>query len=100
MVHNVHTFEEFQSPIDKTIISDRRQLAEHNKKHGVAQLDDFSDDYIEKAKSARERENQKKVETERINDLMAMADAIEKRRSEWSLDKICLVTNPGMVFLF
>jgi len=37
------SFEEFVSPIDKTLIDDRGKLRRHMKKHGVT----FADDYKE-----------------------------------------------------
>ena len=46
-------FTEFVSPIDKTIISDRRQLAAHNKKHGVTDMRDYTQSHFDKAHKRR-----------------------------------------------
>ena len=41
--HAVHTFEEFKSPIDGTVISCPRKLAEHNRRHGVTNIQDYGE---------------------------------------------------------
>lgn len=43
------SFEPFKSTIDGTIINDRRQLAEHNKKHGVTNIADYGEKYFSDA---------------------------------------------------
>lgn len=40
--------EEFVSPIDQTVISDRGQLRRHNKQHGVTNVRDYGDTWFEK----------------------------------------------------
>jgi hypothetical protein len=40
--------ESFLSPIDRSVITDRRQLREHNKRHGVTNSADYGDNYGEK----------------------------------------------------
>jgi hypothetical protein len=37
--------ESFRSPVDGSIISDRKQLREHNKRNGVVSAEEFSDEY-------------------------------------------------------
>jgi len=37
----------FVSPIDGTVISDRKQLREHNKRHGVVNAAEFSKEFYE-----------------------------------------------------
>lgn len=37
------SIEAFKSPIDGTIIDDRRTLREHNRKHGVTNIQDYGD---------------------------------------------------------
>lgn len=46
--------EEFRSPIDGRIISDRKQLREHNKEHGVTDYRDYGDDYFSRKQKERE----------------------------------------------
>lgn len=45
--------ESFVSPITREIISDRAQLRRHNKKHGVTDSRDYSEDFKRKASIAR-----------------------------------------------
>lgn len=61
--------EPFKSPIDGSIISTRQQLADHNKKHGVTNVSDYSPGYIEK--KARERVNagEKMIKETRRSDI-------------------------------
>lgn len=47
--------ETFKSPIDGSIISDRAQLREHNRKHGVTDMRDYSPEYIKARAEQRER---------------------------------------------
>jgi hypothetical protein len=46
--------EPFVSPIDGSVISDRRQLAEHNKRHGVVQAQEFNPEFLERKRAERE----------------------------------------------
>ena len=46
--------EPFRSPIDGTVISDRKQLREHCKRHGVVPAAEFSPEFY--ARKAKERE--------------------------------------------
>lgn len=41
-------FTEFISPVDKTVISDRGQLARHNKRHGVTNIRDYGEAHFAK----------------------------------------------------
>ena len=41
-------FEEFVSPIDKSIISDRGSLRAHNKKHEVTNVRDYGEKYFDR----------------------------------------------------
>ena len=55
--HFIHgDIEPFKSPIDGSIISDRRQLEEHNKRHNVVNAAEFSPEFYEM--KAKERANQ------------------------------------------
>lgn len=40
--------EAFKSPIDGSIIDDRRKLREHNHRHGVTRIEDYGPDYFER----------------------------------------------------
>ena len=60
---------EFQSPIDKTMISSRKQLAEHNKRYGVTNVADYSNGYVEKKAVAREAAGQKYLNDTRRSDI-------------------------------
>jgi hypothetical protein len=52
--HSIHgDIETFRSPIDGTIISDRKQLREHNERHGVVQADEFSSTYYKEQAGKR-----------------------------------------------
>ena len=48
--------EDFVSPITREVISDRGQLRRHNKKHGVTDYRDYSEDFKLKASAARNNE--------------------------------------------
>ena len=45
----------FVSPIDGSVISDRKQLREHNKKHNVVNTSEFNPEFLERKKQERER---------------------------------------------
>lgn len=45
--------EPFRSPIDGTVISDRKQLREHCRRHGVVPAQEFSADHYEEAAKKR-----------------------------------------------
>jgi hypothetical protein len=45
----------FVSPVDGSVISDRKQLREHNRKHGVVNTAEFSQDFLDKKKAERDR---------------------------------------------
>lgn len=54
--HFVHgDIESFVSPVDGSVISDRKQLEEHNKRNNVVNAAEFSPEYY--AKKAEERAN-------------------------------------------
>jgi len=54
--HFIHNdIESFVSPIDGSVISDRKQLSEHNKKHGVVNASEFSPEFYERKRKERER---------------------------------------------
>lgn len=72
----------FVSPIDGSVISDRRHLREHNTRHGVTDTRDYGAGWFEK--KAQEREAQKQFNTEscrrsRIDDIQRAISQHERR---------------------
>lgn len=68
----VKSFDEFVSPIDQTIISDRAQLREHNKRHGVTDARDYSADFMAKKQAQRVNEalgNTREAQESRVRDI-------------------------------
>ena len=54
--HSIHgDIESFVSPIDHSVISDRNQLREHNKKHNVVNSAEFSQNFLDRKRVERER---------------------------------------------
>ena len=54
--HAVHgPIEPFVSPIDGSVISDRKQYRDHCKKHNVVPAAEFSDEFYARKKAERER---------------------------------------------
>lgn len=61
--------EPFQSPVDKSWITTRQQLKEHNKRHGVTNSADYPKDYVKSRADRRlneQRRNDKQHRTELI----------------------------------
>lgn len=46
--------EPFISPVDGSLISDRKQLRDHNKRNNVTHADDFSPEYYNREKQKRD----------------------------------------------
>ncbi len=46
--------ESFVSPIDRSVITDRKQLRNHLKQHGVTRSEDYSKDFLHKRRLERE----------------------------------------------
>lgn len=61
--------EAFRSPIDGKMIESRKQLAEHNKRHGVTNSADYSGGYIERKAHERNRKGQEYLEQTRRSDI-------------------------------
>ena len=53
-IHLIGDIESFVSPIDMTVITDRRQLREHNKKHGVVNSAEFDNAHFQQKAAERE----------------------------------------------
>jgi hypothetical protein len=51
----------FVSPIDGSVITDRKQLAEHNKRHNVVSANNFSPEFQERKKAERHEAEHGKV---------------------------------------
>ena len=76
-------FQEFVSPIDGKRIGDRRQLAAHNKTHGVTHTSDYSQAHFDKAAAKREEVlsgKGKAQKASRIDDLKRVIHQHEHRR--------------------
>ena len=69
----------FRSPIDGSIIDDRRKLREHNRRHGVTNSSDYSKGYIEDRARKRNAEGQKHLKQTRQSDVTHMVDRILNR---------------------
>jgi hypothetical protein len=67
---------EFKSPIDGQIISNRTQLAAHNKKHGVTNTADYSNGYVEKQAHKRVNAGKKDVKDSRTRDIKRLVDTV------------------------
>ena len=66
---------EFQSPIDQSMISCRSQLEKHNKRHGVTNVADYGDGYIERKAHERVNAGKKYLKDTRRSDIH---DAIQR----------------------
>lgn len=61
--------EPFKSNIDGSIISDSKQLREHNKRHGVTNAADYSPDFLKNRERQRIDAGQKYLKETRIADI-------------------------------
>jgi hypothetical protein len=61
--------EDFVSPIDGKVITSRRQLAAHNKEHGVTNSSDYSSGYIADKARARNAAGKKYLTETRRTDI-------------------------------
>ena len=76
-------FVEFKSPIDGKMICDRRQLAAHNKTHGVTDMRDYTQSHFDKAAKQRDDVLNGRAEGQResrVNDLKRTMHMLNKRR--------------------
>ncbi len=65
---------DFVSPIDRTIISTRTQLAAHNRKHGVTNAGDYNNGYIERKAHERVNKGQEYLNQTRRSDIGSAID--------------------------
>lgn len=71
----------FVSPVDGSVISDRKQLREHNKRNNVVNASEFSDEYYAKKRKERERVYTGERTKDQIRrDRMDINDAIEHHK--------------------
>lgn len=61
--------EAFKSPIDGSIISDRGKLAAHNKRHGVTNSADYSNNYLERKTQQRVASGDRYLKQTRFEDI-------------------------------
>ena len=75
-------FEEFVSPVDKTVIRSREQLRLHNKKHGVTDMRDYGPEWFKRKHRERSDEltgRSTQARRERINDIIRAYEQHNKR---------------------
>ena len=60
---------DFMSPIERVMITSPKQLAEHNKRHGVTNVADYGTDYIEKKAYQRVSDGEKYMKKSRREDI-------------------------------
>jgi hypothetical protein len=63
-------FNDFTSPIDGSVITDRAQLRDHNRRHGVTNSADYSPEYMRKRVAQREADRlgqTKQAKQERVD---------------------------------
>jgi hypothetical protein len=61
--------EEFKSNVDGSIISDRKQLADHNKRNGVTNSADYSESYMNNRRASIANAQERVDKTRRIEAL-------------------------------
>lgn len=71
--------EDFVSPIDGKVISSRRQLADHNKRHGVTNSADYSEEYMVDRARSRNAAGDKYLKDTRRQEVTHMVDQILNR---------------------
>ena len=72
--------ESFVSPIDGKVIASRKQLADHNKRHGVTNSSDYSDGYIARKAEARNAAGEKMLRETRRSDVEQTVDYLIRNR--------------------
>jgi len=76
--------ESFVSPLDgKTVITDRKQLRDHMRKHNVVHASEFSDEFLAKKRAERERlytgEHTPAEKQRRKEEIHRIIDHLERR---------------------
>lgn len=72
--------EPFVSPIDKSVITDRKQLRQHMAKHGVTDSRDYSPEYIDRRAQARDRQMRAQDSAGKRKRVEHIIEAIERNR--------------------
>jgi hypothetical protein len=72
--------EPFKSNIDGTIISDRKQLGEHNKRNGVTNSADYSESYMNNKRSSMAAAQER---TDKIKRIDALKQTMRTRGHEY-----------------
>lgn len=73
--------EPFVSPVDRSVIGDRKHLREHNKRHEVTDFRDYGTEYFERKAKERERNlagDSYKAREERKRDLLRTFEQLKK----------------------
>ena len=69
----------FVSPVDGSVISDRKQLREHNKRNNVVNTAEFSPEFLQRKREERERlYTGERTDSQIRKDRMAINDTIER----------------------
>jgi hypothetical protein len=76
----IHIHKDFVSPIDGSHITSAKQLAAHNKKHGVTNSSDYSDGYIARKAEQRNSDGAKHLKDTRHHEVTNLVDTILRQR--------------------
>lgn len=71
----------FVSPVDRTVISDRSHLRNHNRKHGVTDMRDYGPEYFKRKAKERQsalRGDSSEARSERKRDLLRTIEQLKK----------------------
>ena len=75
--------EPFVSPLDGSVISDRKQMREHMQRHGVVHASEFSPDFYAEKRRERERlytgEHTREQSQRRKEEIHRIIDHLERR---------------------
>lgn len=63
------SFESFKSNVDGSIISDRKQLKDHNRRNGVTNSSDYSQNYMDNKRNSMAAAEERTNKTQRIEAL-------------------------------
>ena len=74
--------DEFVSPIDGKVITDRSKLRKHNAEHGVTDYRDYGDNYFDKKKKEQEADRTGKTRKAKEERKQLLVDAFRKN-GEW-----------------
>lgn len=89
----------FKSTVDGSVIKNKRDLRDHNKRNNVVNYDEFGPDWAKKEQKRQKIAQNREIVESRRDDLARMAKQIEDATTEWHIDLVCLSTNPDQVYL-